>query len=219
MFRCLSFLTHLCFCLAARISAVINTPTAIPTGPPAGMFVFDKIEVLALMNFVLSSGAHVYGEDVEKHRSCLEVLSCQISGVEPRFLPFKPVEQAAHVRDLQSLFDQSVVAMWRQIKFAGGWANMCQVEDLSSRVFRAIYPNIEIFVQSQISENALHIKEAQKTAMTSPFCIHSGVGSRHLQFVIGGGTSEETRYENLVTDNGRNCIFKVLYDDLCSSER
>jgi hypothetical protein len=170
------------------------------------MFVFNTLEVLALMTFVLSSGANVYGVDVAKHQTCLDVLSSQIAEINPRFLLFKPAEQAAQLRDLQSLFAQSDAAKWRQINFTMGWANMCQVEDVAGRVYRTWYPNLEIYVQAQNTQNAIHITEAQQTAMTSPFCIDPSGGSKDLQFVIGNGSDEVTRFENIVTDNGRNCF-------------
>ena len=64
-----------------------------------------------------------------------------------------------------------------------------------------------------MSQNAYNIKRAQETAMTSPFCVHSS-GSRELQFVIGHGSVEVTRFENAVTDGGHNSIFQLLHDDL-----
>jgi hypothetical protein len=115
---------------------------------------------------------------------------------------------------VHTLFGQSDAALWCSIRFGTGWSKMSKIEDAANRIYRTLYPNFEIYVQAQMSQNAIHIKKAQKTAMTSPFCIDSN-GSRDLQFVIGHGSAEVTHFENIVTDNGRKCIFQVLYADLC----
>jgi hypothetical protein len=116
---------------------------------------------------------------------------------------------------VQTLFSQSDAALWCSVRFDIGWLNVCKIEDAADRIFKSLYPNIELYVHEQMTKNASNIKKAQKTAMTSPFCIHSS-GSRDLQFVIGHGSVEVTRFENAVTDGGHNCIFRSFLDDLCA---
>ena len=91
------------------------------------------------------------------------------------------------------------------------------VEDAAGRVFKSMYFNVELYLHAQLSQNSYNIKKAQETAMTSPFCVRSSGStmSKDLQFVIGHGSGEVTRFEKAVTDGGHNCIFRLFLDDLC----
>ena len=101
--------------------------------------------------------------------------------------------------------------MWSTTRFIHAWFNACKIEDVAYRAFKSIYGNIELYIQAQVSHNLRNIETAQKTALTSPFRSCDG----ELQFILGHGTDEISDFENVVTDTGRECIFRLFHDDLC----
>ena len=176
-----------------------------------GMFVPIILDVHILTLLVLSSGAHVYDPYLDAHHSCLEVLNDQITAIQYKTLPLRSQEIAAQTRDLQNQFNQSEEEKWRMTRFIHAWFNVCKIEDVADRAYKTVIGNFELYLQAQVSHNLRNIETAQRTALTSPFRSCDG----QLQFILGRGTAEISKFENIVTVNGRECIFRLLHDDLC----
>ena len=210
-------------CIAGKVSGVVADLTVgeklpLTTGgvtlplraQTTGKFVAIVLDVHVLTLLVSSSGARVYGSFIDAHHDCLEVLNNHIVTVDSKFLPLRHQDVSAQSRDLQRLFTQSEEEMWINIRFIHTWFNACKIEDVAYRAFKSIYANIEIYIHAQAQVNQRNIETAQKTALTSPFRLNNG----ELQFIVGQGTDEIADFENVVTDSGRESIFRLFLDDL-----